>query len=113
MHGFSESDIVVLTNTLNQDLSDYARPDIELVVSLINNVVAPATQLTCLQLPTPYALTRSGVSGGYIQRKISRILRARAYLNILAFCRLSPHAYMMVILGTGRGALALFFPYSH
>jgi hypothetical protein len=53
MGGFSESDLVVLTNTLNQDLSDYAGPDVELVVSPVNNVVAYATELTCLQLPTP------------------------------------------------------------
>jgi hypothetical protein len=53
MGGFSESDIVVLTNTLNQDLFDYAASDVEFVVSPVNNAVAPATQLTCLQLPTP------------------------------------------------------------
>jgi hypothetical protein len=44
MGGFSESDLVVLGNTLNQDLSDYDGPDVELVVSPVNNVVAPATQ---------------------------------------------------------------------
>jgi hypothetical protein len=47
--------------------------------------VAPATQLTSLQLPTPDALTRLGDSGGHIQRGISSILRARAYLDLLAF----------------------------
>jgi hypothetical protein len=46
MGGSSESDLVVLTNTLNQNLSDYAGPDVELVVSTVNNAVAPATQLT-------------------------------------------------------------------
>jgi hypothetical protein len=79
--GFSESDIVVLTNTLNQDLSDYVGPDVELV-SPVNNAVALATMLTCLQIPTSDALTRSGDSGGHIQRGISRILRARAYLHL-------------------------------
>jgi hypothetical protein len=108
MGGFSESNLVVLSNTLNQDLSDYARPDVELVVSHANNDGAPATQLTCLQLPTPDALTRSGDSGGHVQRGMSRILRARAYLDLLAFCRPSAPDYMRVILGTGRGALALF-----
>jgi hypothetical protein len=44
MGGFSESDIVVLTNTLNQYLSDYVGSDVELVVSPVNNAVAPATQ---------------------------------------------------------------------
>jgi hypothetical protein len=58
MGGFSESDLEVLTNTLNQNLSDYAGPDAELAVSTVNNAVAPATQLTSLQLPTPDALTR-------------------------------------------------------
>jgi hypothetical protein len=48
MGGFSESDLVVLTNTLNQNLFDYAGPDVELVVSTVNNAVAPATQLTSL-----------------------------------------------------------------
>jgi hypothetical protein len=101
---------VVLSNTLNEDLSDYAGPDVELVVfPVINNVVAPAAQLTCLQLPTLDALTRSGDSGGHIQRGISLILRARAYLYIVAFCRPSPPDYMRVISDTGRGALALFF----
>jgi hypothetical protein len=109
MGGFSESDHVVLTNTLNHDLSDYAGPDVELVVSPVNNAVAPATQLTCPQLPTPDALTRLGDYGGRIQRGMSRILCARAYLDLLAFCRLSPPEYMRVILGTDSGALALVF----
>jgi hypothetical protein len=106
---FPESDLVVLTSTLNQDLSDNVGPDVELVVSPVNNAVAPATQLTCLQLPTPDAFTRLGDSGGHIQRDISRILRARAYLDLLAFWRPSPLDYMKVISGTCRGALALFF----
>jgi hypothetical protein len=109
MGGNSELDLVVLTNTLNQHLSDHARPDAELVVYLANNVGAPATQLTCLQISTPDALTRLGDSGGHIQRGISRILRARAYLDLLAFCRPSPPDYMRVFTGTGRGALGLFF----
>jgi hypothetical protein len=113
MGGFSESDLVVLSNTLNQDLSDYDGPDVELVVSPVNNApndVAPATQLTCLQLPTPDAFTTpSGDSGGHIKRGISCLLCARAYLDLLAFCRPSPPDHMRVISGTGRGALALFF----
>jgi hypothetical protein len=48
MGGFSESDLVVLTNTLSQDLSDYVGPGVELVVSPVINVVAPGTQFTCL-----------------------------------------------------------------
>jgi hypothetical protein len=109
MGGFSESDLVVLTNTLNQDLSDYDGPDVESIVSPVNNAVAPATQWTCLQLPTPDALTRLGDSGGHIQRGISRILCARAYLDLLAFGEPPPPDCMRVISGTGRGALALFF----
>jgi hypothetical protein len=105
----AELDFVVLTNTLNQNLSDYARPVVELVVSPVNIEVAPATQLTCLQFPTPDALTRSGDSWGNIQWSISRILRARAYLDLLAFCRPSPTEYIKVTSGTGRGALALIF----
>jgi hypothetical protein len=76
--GFLESDIVVLTITLNQDLSYYVGPDVDVVLYSVNNVAAPATQLTCLQLPTHDALTRSGDSGGHIQRGISRIRCARA-----------------------------------
>jgi hypothetical protein len=80
------------------------------VVSLVYNPVAPATQLTCLQLPTLDALTRHGDSGGPIQRGISRILYARAYLGLLAFCKPSLLSnYMRVILVTGRGALDLIF----
>jgi hypothetical protein len=93
MGGSSESDLVVLSFTLNQDLPDYARPDVELVVSLANNAGAPATQLICLQLPTLDALTRSGDSGGHIQRGLSRILRTRAYLDLLAFSKPSPPDY--------------------
>jgi hypothetical protein len=52
-----------LTNTHNQCFPDYAGPDVELVVSPVNNAVAH-TFFTCLQLPTPDALTRSGDSGG-------------------------------------------------
>jgi hypothetical protein len=109
--GFSESDLVVLTNTLNlnQDLSDYVWPNVEKVVSPVINAVAPATHLTYLQLMTPDALTRSGDSEGHGQRGISRILRARAYLDLLAFCIPSPPNYMRVISGTERGALALCF----
>jgi hypothetical protein len=97
MGGFSESDLMVLTNTLNQNLSDHVGPDVELEVSPVNNAVAPATQLTSLQLPTLDALPRLGYSGGHIKRGISRILRARAYLDPLAFCRPSPPDYMRVI----------------
>jgi hypothetical protein len=97
---------VVLTNTLNLDLPDYhVGPDVEVVIYPVNNAVASAAQLTCLQLPTPDALTRFGDYGGHIQRDISRILRARAYLDLLALCRPSPPDYMMVISRTGRGAL--------
>jgi hypothetical protein len=40
--GFSESGLVVLTNTLNQNLSDYVGANVELVVSPATNAVAPA-----------------------------------------------------------------------
>jgi hypothetical protein len=67
MGDFSESDIAVLTNTLNQltntltqDFSAYDGPDVELVVSPVDNAAVSATQLTCLQLPTLDAFTRSG-----------------------------------------------------
>jgi hypothetical protein len=83
----------VLTNTLNKYLSDYVGPDVQLLVSPENNAVTHANQLTYLQLPTPYALFRSRDSGGHIQRAISRILRARAYLDLLVFCRRSPLDY--------------------
>jgi hypothetical protein len=43
MGGFSESDLVVSTNRLNQDLSDYVGHDVELVVYPVNNAVALAT----------------------------------------------------------------------
>jgi hypothetical protein len=110
MGRFLESDLVMSTNTLNQDhLSEYLVPDVDLVVSPVNNAVAPATLSTCLQLATPDALTRSGDSGGHIQRGISRILCARAYLDLLVYCRPTLSGYMMVILGTGRGVLAPFF----
>jgi hypothetical protein len=99
---------VLRTNTLNQDLVDYVGPDVELAVCPVNNAVVPATQLTYLQLSTPDALTRLGDSGDHIQRGILRILRARAYLDLLAFCRPSLPDYMRVISGTGRGALASF-----
>jgi hypothetical protein len=42
--GFLESDVVVLTNTLqNQELSDYVGPDVKVVVSPVSSAVAPAT----------------------------------------------------------------------
>jgi hypothetical protein len=53
MGGFSESDLAVLTNILKQNLSDYAGPDVELVVFAVDNAAASTTQLTCLQLPIP------------------------------------------------------------
>jgi hypothetical protein len=40
MDGFSESGLVVFTNTPNQHISDYVGPDVELVVSPVNNAVA-------------------------------------------------------------------------
>jgi hypothetical protein len=91
MDGFSESDLAVLTNTLNQDMFDYASsPDVELVVSPVDNPVASAIHLTCLQLPTPVALTRSGDFGGHIQRGISCILCAMPTLTSWRFAHL-PH----------------------
>jgi hypothetical protein len=42
--------------------------NVEFVVSLVNNAVVPVTQLTCLQLLTPDAITRSGDSGGQLSR---------------------------------------------
>jgi hypothetical protein len=64
--GFSESELVVFTSTLNQDLFDYADADVELVVPLVDNAAAVATHLICLQIPTPDALTRSGDYGGHM-----------------------------------------------
>jgi hypothetical protein len=58
--GFSESDLMVLTNTLDLDISEYIGPDVELVAAPVDNTATSATQLACLQLPTPDALTRSG-----------------------------------------------------
>jgi hypothetical protein len=55
MGGFLESDVVVLANPLNQDLSDYVGHDVGLVVSPLVNAVAPATHLICLKFPTPDA----------------------------------------------------------
>jgi hypothetical protein len=109
MCGFLESDLMVLTSTLNQDLSVYAGPDVELVVSPVNNAVAPVTQLTSLQLPTPDAFTRSGDCGGHIQWGNPRIECGGAHLDVLAFCKPSPPDYMKVISGTVRGAFAIFF----
>jgi hypothetical protein len=61
---FSESDLAVVINTLIQDLSDYDGPDVELVVSPVDNAAASATQLlTCLEILTPDAVTRSGDFG--------------------------------------------------
>jgi hypothetical protein len=81
-----------------------------LVVPPVNNAAASATHLTCLKLPAPDALTRLGDSRGHIKRGISRILHARAYLDLLAFCTPFSPDHMSVISSTGRGALALFFP---
>jgi hypothetical protein len=85
--GFSESDLAVLTTTLNQDFFYYVGPDIEFVVYPVDNAAGSATQLSCLQLPSPDALTRSGDRGGQIQRGISRTLRSRAYLDLLDFLK--------------------------
>jgi hypothetical protein len=88
--GFSVSDLAMLTSTLNQDLSDYGGPEVELMVSPVVNAEAPATQKTWFKLPTHDTLTHSGDYVGQIQRGISCILRARAYLDLFAFCRPSP-----------------------
>jgi hypothetical protein len=87
MGGFSESDIVVLANPLNQDLSDYVMHDVGLVVSPLVNAVAPHSYpLDLPKISDSRRSTRSGDSGGHIQRGNSWILRARAYLDLLAFC---------------------------
>jgi hypothetical protein len=78
---FSESDLAVFTNTRNQDISDCVGPNFELVVSPVDYAAASATELTCFKLPTSDILTRSGDFGGHILRGISRILRARNYLD--------------------------------
>jgi hypothetical protein len=46
---------------------------------------------------------------GHLKRGISRILKARAFLDLLAFCGPSPHGHMRVVSGNGREALATFF----
>jgi hypothetical protein len=97
----------VLSNTLNHDRSDYDGPYVELVVSPVDKATAAATQFTCSLLSISY--THSADSEGYILWGISRILRAWAYLDLVAFCRPSPPNYMKVIMGTGRGAMTLFF----
>jgi hypothetical protein len=51
----------------------------------------------------------SNKAGGHKQGGISRILRAHAYLDLLAFSIPSPPDYVRVISCAGRGALALFF----
>jgi hypothetical protein len=113
MDGFSESNLVVLTNTLNEILSDYVGPNVELVVSPVTNAVAPTTQLTCQQLPTPDALTRSGDYGGHIQRVISRILRARSYLDLLVFLQSFPTGLYEGDFGyESRGFGSPFFRYT-
>jgi hypothetical protein len=84
---------VVLIYIVNQYSSDCDGPDVELVVSPVNHAVAPATRLACLLFQTPDALTRSGDSGGHIQRGISRILHAQAYLTSWRFADL-PHQTM-------------------
>jgi hypothetical protein len=76
---------------------------------MLHSLMGSLLWICRIQIPTPDALTRLGDAGGHIQRAISRILRARAYLNLLPFCRPSPPDYIRVISGTGRGALALFF----
>jgi hypothetical protein len=111
MGGFSESDIVVQTNTLNKDLSDYVVPDVELVVSHVNNAVAPTSQLTCLELPNPDTFGRLGDSRGHIQRGISRMLCARAYLDLSAFCKVT---FLTGLgeneFGYGSRGFSFFFP---
>jgi hypothetical protein len=43
MGKYSESDLAVLTCTLNQHLSDFTCPNVELVVSPVDNAAASAT----------------------------------------------------------------------
>jgi hypothetical protein len=116
MGRFSELELAVLmTSALNQYLSDFVGPDVELLVSPVDNIAAAsATQLTYLQLKTPESLSRSGNFGGHIQWPggILRILRARAYLYLMAFCKPSPPDYTRVISDAGRGALALFLRFT-
>jgi hypothetical protein len=69
---FSETDLAVLTSTLSKDLSDYDSPDVELVLSPLDNAAASANESTCLQFPPPDALTRSGDYGA----TFSEVLRA-------------------------------------
>jgi hypothetical protein len=113
MGGFLESDFTVLTNTIIHDLSDYVGPDVKLVVSRpVDNTAASVTQLTCLQLLTPDALTRSGNFGGHIQRGVSRILRARAYLDLLALSKSSPLYYMWLNFGNESWCFGSLFPFA-
>jgi hypothetical protein len=65
MGWFSESDLAVLTNTQNHDMSNCAGPDVELVASQVDNAAASAVHLTWLHLSTPDALTHSGHSVGH------------------------------------------------
>jgi hypothetical protein len=107
--GFSDVDLTVLATTLDKDLSKYVGHDVELFPSRAASPAAVAPRMTCLQAPTPDALTRPSDTKGHVQRGISRIVKARVFLDLLAFCGPSPLNYLSIVLGTDHGALAMVF----
>jgi hypothetical protein len=106
--GFSDVDLTVLATTLDQDLSEFVGHDVELFPSRAASPAAVAPRMTCLQVWTPDALTRPSDTKGHLQRGISRTLKARVFLDLLAFSGPSPPNYLNIVLGTGHGASAMF-----
>ena len=92
-----DADLAVLATTFDQDLPDYGGHDVVFVPSPATSPAALAPRMTCLQVPTPDALTRPSDRKGRLQRGISRTLKARGVLNRLAFRHLSPPDYMRVV----------------
>jgi hypothetical protein len=107
--GFSYVDLTVLATTLDQDLPDYERLKDEFVPSHAATSAALAPRMICLQVLTPDALNRPSNTKGHLYCGISRNIKARAFLNLLAICDPSPTDYMRVVSGTGSEALAMFF----
>jgi hypothetical protein len=88
-----------LATTLDQDLSDDVGPNAEFVPSHAASPAALAPRMICLQVPTLDAPTRPSDAKGHLQRGLSRTLKARAFLDILAFtpglyvCHFIPGSY--------------------
>jgi hypothetical protein len=98
--GFSDVDLAVFATTLDQDLTDYVSPDVKIISSFASSFAsspsALALHIICLQVPTPYALSRPSDTKGHLKRGMSRTFKSRVFF--ISWLSMVLHPRIMCVL---------------